>query len=256
MGEKLYDAIIVGSGAAGSIAVKELTGRGMSVLLLEAGPYLGPEDFKDSAAGAGEMKTVDTMTRIRAALHGQYTQARTTLFNDRNAHLFVNDWQNPYSTPWGEYFLWIRGRQLGGRLHTYGRMLLRMSDCDFKALGRDGHSFCWPISYLELAPYYDSVEELLGVYGTAEGIPNLPDGKYVKAPRLTRLEESFKARIESTWPGTQGHQLAIRIAKSEADSARNSGCSGNRQAGNSHRCGGETSDDRSRHGQSRRRCLH
>jgi choline dehydrogenase-like flavoprotein len=200
MGERLYDAIVVGSGAAGSIAVKELTEKGMNVLLLEAGPYLGPDDFKLPPEGVAAEKEIDSLGRIRAALHGQQIQARATFFNERHSHLFVNDRLNPYTTPRDDFFLWLRGRQLGGRLHSYGRVLFRMSDYDFKAASRDGLGFDWPISYRDLEAYYDRVEEFLGVFGTAEGIPQLPDGKYLKAPRLTRLEEEFKARIESAWP--------------------------------------------------------
>jgi choline dehydrogenase-like flavoprotein len=200
MADKIYDAIVVGSGAAGSIAVKELTERGLDVLLLEAGPYMGPEDFQIPKGGTAEMKNIDSLSRIRAALHGQPIQARATFFSEQYGHLFVNDRLNPYTTSKDNFFLWFRGRQLGGRLHSYGRVLFRMSDYDFKAASRDGQGFDWPISYQELAPYYDRIEEFIGIFGTAEGIPHLPDGKYLMTPRLTRLEESFKARIESTWP--------------------------------------------------------
>ena len=200
MSGRTYDAIVVGSGAAGSIAVKELTERGLTVLLLEAGPYLGPEDFKVPTDGIAGEKEIGALGRIRAAINGQHIQARATFFNDRHAHLFVNDRENPYTTPRDNFFLWLRGRQLGGRLHTYGRVLFRMSDYDFKAANCDGLGSDWPISYRDLEPYYDRIEEFLGVFGTTEGIPHVPDGKYLKAPRLTRLEEEFKARIESTWP--------------------------------------------------------
>ena len=176
MPEKFYDAIVVGSGAAGSIAVKELTGKGMHVLLLEAGPYLGPEDFKIPVDGAAGEKKIDSLGRIRAAMQGQHIQARATFFNDRHAHLFVNDRQNPYTSPGDNFYLWLRGRQLGGRLHTYGRVLFRMSDYDFKGASCDGLGCDWPISYRDIEPYYDRVEEFIGVYGTAEGIPQVPDG--------------------------------------------------------------------------------
>jgi len=200
MSQEPYDAIVMGSGAAGSIAVKELTARGMNVLLLEAGPYIDEKDFPIPPAGSAKMQRIDSMERIRIALRGKYIQARATYFKKQLERLFVNDLQNPYTTPRGNIYLWIRGRQLGGRLHTYGRVLLRMSDYDFKAASRDGHGEDWPIGYHDLAPYYDSVEEFLGVFGGEERIPSLPDGKYVMAPRLTRLEQAFKARIESTWP--------------------------------------------------------
>ena len=88
----------------------------------------------------------------------------------------------------------------GGRLNSYGRMLLRSSDHEFKAATRDGHGEDWPIGYDDLAPYYDRVEELLGIYGTTEGLPNLPDGKYCGTSLLTEAEQDFKTTVEARWP--------------------------------------------------------
>ena len=199
MHHKRFDALVIGSGAAGSFAAKELTQRGLEVLLLEAGPNITEEDFK--VPDKPREKGINLKSRALAVLKGQYIQARIGFFGDQFKHLFVNDWQNPYSTPSDAFYLWIRGRQLGGRLHLYGRVLLRMTDCDFKAASRDGVGDDWPISYADLAPYYDQVEEFLGVYGSCDHIGNLPDGKYFKAPKLTKVEQAFKANIESKWPG-------------------------------------------------------
>jgi len=181
-----------------SFAAKELTERGLSVLLLEAGPSISEKDF--SPPTAIKPKGINLKMRLSAALHGQHIQARIGFFSDQYKRFFVNDIRNPYTTPLGAPYLWIRGRQLGGRLHLYGRVLLRMTDLDFKAASRDGHGVDWPISYEDLAPFYDKVEEFLGVYGNADNIPNLPDGKYVKEPKLTSAERTFKAAITSKWP--------------------------------------------------------
>ncbi|UXY09846.1 GMC family oxidoreductase [Kosakonia sp. ML.JS2a] len=200
MKKEFYDAIVVGSGVAGSIAVKELTEKGMSVILLEAGPFLGEKDFPITPGSHEKVKKIDALARFKIAATGQPLQARATYMSNEYRHLFVNDWQNPYTTPKGQYFLWIRGRQLGGRLHTYGRVLQRMSDYDFKAASLDGYGENWPISYEELDPWYSRIEAFLGVYGTKENIPNLPDGKFVQAPILTKPEKAFKAKVESLWP--------------------------------------------------------
>ncbi|QHO79888.1 oxidoreductase [Enterobacter hormaechei] len=200
MKKEFYDAIVVGSGVAGSIAVKELTEKGMSVILLEAGPFLGEKDFPVTPGSHEKIKKIDALARFKIAATGQPLQARATYMSNEYRHLFVNDWQNPYTTPKGQYFLWIRGRQLGGRLHTYGRVLQRMSDYDFKAASLDGYGQNWPVSYEELDPWYSRVEEFLGVYGTEENIPNLPDGKFVQAPILTKPEKAFKTKVESLWP--------------------------------------------------------
>lgn len=200
MKKDFYDAIVVGSGVAGSIAVKELTEKGMNVILLEAGPFLGEKDFPVTPGNNEKLKKIDALARFKIALTGQPIQARATYMSNEYRHLFVNDWKNPYTTPKGQYFLWIRGRQLGGRLHTYGRVLQRMSDYDFKAASHDGYGQDWPISYEELAPWYSHIEDFLGVYGTEEHIPNLPDGKFIHKPILTKPEKAFKNKIESMWP--------------------------------------------------------
>jgi choline dehydrogenase-like flavoprotein len=196
---KTYDAIVIGSGAAGSFAVKELTQRGLEVLLLEAGPNISESDFKPPKVS--KSKGIDVWPRVKAGIRGQHIQARVAFFGEQFTKLFVNDREHPYTTPRDAFYLWIRGRQLGGRLHTYGRMLLRMTDYDFKAASRDGYGEDWPISYSDLAPYYDRVEECIGVYGDEENIKNLPDGHYFKRPRFTKAEEAFKTKVEAHWPG-------------------------------------------------------
>lgn len=131
MKTKRYDALVIGSGPAGSFAAKELTERGLDVILLEAGRNITEADFSKPPSGK-HIKGIDVMPRIKAGIKGQPIQARVAFFGEQFSPFFVNDWKNPYSTPPGEFYLWIRGRQLGGRLHTYGRMLLRMTDYDFR----------------------------------------------------------------------------------------------------------------------------
>jgi len=199
MNGKRFDALVVGSGAAGSIAAWELTKRGLDVLLLEAGPNITEADFK--VPDTPRQKGINLTARALAVLRGQYIQARIGFFGEQFKHLFVNDRENPYTTPSDAFYLWIRGRQLGGRLHLYGRVLLRMTDIDFKAASRDGFGEDWPISYADLAPHYDRIEQFLGVYGDDDKIPNLPTGKYSGKPKLTAAETDFKAKVEAKWPG-------------------------------------------------------
>jgi choline dehydrogenase-like flavoprotein len=199
MSEKRYDAIVVGSGLAGSYAAKELTQAGLEVLLVEVGPYISEADFKETDAKP-HAPAIELMPRLQAALRGQHMQARYWLFHPQQARFFVNDRQNPYTTPRGQYYIWIRGKQLGGRMHTYGRVLLRFSDFDFKAASRDGYGEDWPISYADMAPYYSKVEEFIGVYGVKENLPQIPDGIYAMTPQFTPMEKVFKAKIEARWP--------------------------------------------------------
>ena len=198
MADATYDALIVGSGASGIFAAQELTAQGLKVLQLEAGPEIGPADF--DAADNPRQSDINLWQRAKATLSGQGVQARAAFFDARMRHLFVNDLKHPYSTPKDAPFLWIRARQAGGRTHTFGRVLLRWTDDDFKVRSRTGKGVDWPIDYAELAPYYEEVERSLELYGQPDNVPTLPDSLYAHRAELTGAEQQFKAAVESKWP--------------------------------------------------------
>jgi choline dehydrogenase-like flavoprotein len=198
--DRRFDALVVGSGAAGSVAVKELTERGLDVLLLEAGRDLTEADFTPPQPKRPRPLGMDLDLRAKAALAGQHIQARRTFFSETSNRFLVNDRENPYSTPRDAPYLWIRSRILGGRLNAYGRVLQRMSDVDFRAASRDGHGVDWPVSYAELESHYDRVEEFIGVYGNEDGVVHPPDGKYVGPAKLSDVEREFKEKVENRWP--------------------------------------------------------
>lgn len=214
MSQTVYDALVIGSGAAGSFAAKELTAQGLSVLLLEAGPAVTQKDF-DPARKKQPASSINIWERARATLKGQPIQARAAFFTERFSHFFVNDRKNPYTTPKDAPFLWIRGRQGGGRLHSFGRVLLRWTDDDFKIKSRTGKGEDWPVSYDELAPYYDEVESSLGLYGNPDGVGTLPDGVYAHRAKLTQAEEIFKTEVEGRWP--QRHVVSWRYIAPDAE---------------------------------------
>src|SRR5213076_75071 len=108
---------------------------------------------------------------------------------------FVNDLENPYTTPEGKPFSWIRGRQVGGRSIMWGRQVYRWSDLDFEANARDGHGTDWPIRYKDIAPWYEHVERFIGVSGQAEGLPQLPDGVFLKPMQMTAAEADIRPKI-------------------------------------------------------------
>lgn len=164
-----YDVVIVGSGATGGMAAKCLTDGGASVLVLEAGPELPPD-----ARGERE-KSREEFEAIKAR---QPIQSRNLIYSKRNCHLFIDDLDNPYTTDGATEFNWIRSRQAGGRTLVWSRFVLRMADQDLDPYKDESHG-AWPISYEDLAPYYDRVEALLGVSGTSEGISALPDGCFL-----------------------------------------------------------------------------
>jgi choline dehydrogenase-like flavoprotein len=195
---KVYDAIIVGSGATGGWAAKVLTEKKMKVLVLEAGRQTYPEkDYR--------MLTWPYELKYRGLVSGevyaprQPIQSRCYAGNEYSAHFFVDDIDNPYTTPEQKPFWWIRGRQVGGRSLTWGRQSYRLSDYDFKAGELDGASDPWPISYQDLEPYYDQVEDFVGISGSYENLPQLPDSKFLPPMAMTCGERMLKKAVESRW---------------------------------------------------------
>ncbi|HMG34151.1 MAG TPA: GMC family oxidoreductase [Blastocatellia bacterium] len=193
--DEIYDAVIVGSGATGGWAAKELTEKGMRVLVLEAGRKVDPEKEFTEHAWPYEMRE----RALQRKPERQRVQSKCYACNEYGYQFFVDDIDNPYTTPDRKPFDWIRGRQVGGRTITWGRQSYRLSDWEFKAASRDGYGEDWPISHAELAPYYDRVEEFIGVSGGNDGVPNLPDGKFLPAMKMTCGEWLLKKAVERRW---------------------------------------------------------
>ena len=171
------DVVVIGSGAGGGTVTKVLADLGVNVTLLEAGPMLNPaRDFPEhiwpwqvSHRGTGE--------------GGASYFGRGRPFGWFTAH--SGGWElegEPYTNAEGSRFMWFRSRVLGGRTNHYGRISLRFADYDFKPYSRDGVGTDWPISYEDLAPYYDKVESFIGVTGSKEGIRSAPDGIFQNGP--------------------------------------------------------------------------
>src|SRR5215470_11773084 len=187
-----YDAIIVGSGITGGWAAKELTEKGLNTLVLEAGRPIVPEHDYVEHVPVWELKHRDWDDRF-ARERTQPIQRECYYACDEYSHqFFVNDVENPYTSAPGKHFSWIRGRQVGGKSITWGRQSYRWSDLDFEANLKDGVAVDWPIRYADIAPWYDYVEEFAGISGQAEGLPQLPDGKFLPPMELTCVELDLK----------------------------------------------------------------
>src|SRR5437879_3001297 len=167
---KMYDVIIVGSGAGGGMAAYVLTQAGAKCLMLEAGSWYDT---------AKESKMMEWP--YNAPHRGASTPQKPFGFFDAS----VGGWQvdgEPYTSAEGSDWMWWRSRMLGGRTNHWGRISLRMGPYDFKPRSRDGLGLDWPMTYKDVAPYYDKVESLIGVFGTKEGLENTPDGVFMPPP--------------------------------------------------------------------------
>lgn len=196
----MFDAIVVGSGISGGWVAKELTEKGLKVLVLERGPNIEHgADYKD---GLMPWELPNEGKVPEAEIVRDYAvQSKNYAFNAANKHFWVKDSELPYSTPEGKPFTWYRGFHLGGRSLMWGRMSLRWSELDFAANKQDGHGSDWPIRYADLAPWYDHVEAFAGVSGSKNGLPQLPDGDFLKPMGLNDVEADFKRKIEARFPG-------------------------------------------------------
>jgi choline dehydrogenase-like flavoprotein len=187
-----YDAIVVGSGITGGWAAKELTEKGMKVLVLEAGRTILPEQDYVEHVPVWELKYRGWDNRAERASTQPVQRECYYACDEYSSKFFVSDKENPYSTEEGKKFTWIRGRQVGGKSLTWGRQSYRWSDLDFEANLRDGVAVDWPIRYADIAPWYDYVEEFAGISGQAEGLPQLPDGKFLPAMEMTCVEKDMR----------------------------------------------------------------
>ncbi len=200
MQQRDYDAIVVGSGITGGWAAKELTENGLDTLVLEAGPPIDPNvDYVEhDPTWSFRYRGLGNRQRLEET---QPIQRTCYACDEAASKFFVNDLENPYTHDEDKPFLWIRGRQVGGRSIMWARQSYRWSDLDFEANAKEGIGVDWPIRYADLAPWYDHVEEFVGISGKAEGLPQLPDSKFLPAMPLSCTEEVIRDGIARRFGG-------------------------------------------------------
>lgn len=196
--ENTYDAIVVGSGISGGWAAKELTEKGLRVLLLERGPDVKHIEGYDTAMKAPW--ELPHRGRLTNEVRENYpVQARKFALTEATTGLMTRDVLYPYIEE--KPFQWTRAFVVGGRSLVWGRQSYRWSDLDFEANLKDGHGVDWPIRYKDIAPWYDYVERFIGVSGSKEGMPQLPDGVFQPPMDLTCVEKHVQSAIDQKWKG-------------------------------------------------------
>jgi len=205
---RTYDVIVVGSGAAGGMAAHVLTSHGLQVLLLEAGKKLDIEQelrsmewpydnrYRGGLPPDSHSLTLNEYT-IRNPPYGSGFEKSKHLYSyvgdsDYMKNIVVDERENPIT---GTNYAWVRARCLGGKTNIWGRLALRLSDYDFKAKSHDGYGEDWPISYSDIAPYYDKVDLYLGVSGVRENLAHVPDSLFQRPIKLNCGEMQLKQGI-------------------------------------------------------------
>jgi len=204
MAEKGYDVIVVGSGANGGWAAKDLCEAGMEVAVLEAGRQLDPARDYGEHTLPHELPLRGRQDPRNAEYERRPIGRRNYACEESTVSFFADEVDHPFTFPGKRPFWWIRGNQVGGRTILWGRQSYRMSDWDFKAATRDGFGDDWPISYADVAPYYDRVERFIGVSGSGEGVEVLPDGEFLPPMALSCGERILKDAVDG-----MGRRLTI-----------------------------------------------
>lgn len=195
-----YDAIIVGSGISGGWAAKELTEKGLKVLVLERGrDVVHVKDYPTALLNPWEfplrnVKTPEIQERYKL-------QMRNYGVDEENCHFFVDEVENPYVQTKNEIFVWPRGYQVGGRSLTWGRQCYRFSDLDFEANAKEGVGVDWPIRYKDIEPWYTYVDKFVGISGSKENLDYLPDSVFQKPMEMNCVEIHAAQEIEKQYPG-------------------------------------------------------
>ncbi|MBA4166770.1 MAG: GMC family oxidoreductase [Chitinophagaceae bacterium] len=200
MAENTYDAIVIGSGISGGWAAKELTEKGLKVIMLERGENI--EHIKDYVnATKGPWEFPHRGGRTQEMIKDYPVLKRDYALNEANLNYWTNEKDCPYVET--KRFDWYRGYHVGGRSLMWGRQSYRIGDVDFEANARDGIGTDWPIRYKDIAPWYSYAEQHAGISGNKDGLPQLPDGDFLPPMEMNCVEKDVAARIKQQFKGTR-----------------------------------------------------
>lgn len=195
--DRTFDAIVVGSGISGGWAAKELTEKGLSVLVLERGRDV--RHITDYTTAFSNPWDFDfRLQQTDGDRADNPIQSQSSAYNEGSKHFFVSDREHPYIQD--KPFRWIRGYQVGGRSLTWGRQCYRLSDLDFEANAKEGIAIDWPIRYKDIEPWYAHVERFIGLSGRNEGLAHLPDGEFLPHIEFNCIEEHLAGEVAKNFP--------------------------------------------------------
>ena len=200
MADNEFDAIVVGSGISGGWAAKELTEKGLTVLLLERGRNI--EHVKDYVnATKAPWQFPHRGNKTQQMIKNYPVLNRDYPLNEANLDFWTNEQESPFTEI--KRFDWFRGYHVGGRSLMWGRQSYRWSDFDYEANAKDGIGVDWPVRYKDIAPWYDHVEKFAGVSGSRDGLAQLPDGQFMPAMAMNVVEKDLSARLKDHYKNTR-----------------------------------------------------
>ena len=209
MPDNQFDAIVVGSGISGGWAAKELTEKGLTVLLLERGRNI--EHVKDYVnATKAPWDFPHRGSKTQQMIKDYPVLNRDYPLNETNLDFWTNEKESPFTEV--KRFDWFRGYHVGGRSLMWGRQSYRWSDLQFEANAKDGIAIDWPVRYAEIAPWYDHVEKFAGISGSKDGLPQLPDGQFMPAMDMNIVEKDLAARFNDHYKKQHRHMIIGRTA--------------------------------------------
>ncbi|UHG90017.1 GMC oxidoreductase [Spirosoma oryzicola] len=196
--ETTYDAIVIGSGVTGGWAAKELTEKGLRVLMLEKGHQLEHvTGYENAMKDPWQLKYNGRLTTEQKETHPKLM--RDYPYNEMTETYWMKDADSLYKEV--KRFDWFRPNIVGGKSIMWGRQSYRLSDIDFEANAKDGIAVDWPIRYKDVAPWYSYVEKVVGISGEALNLPQLPDSDFLPPMEMYCVEKEVRKRIEKNFPG-------------------------------------------------------